>query len=500
MAREIELKLALAPGDEAALRAAPALAAATPSQADMLALYFDTPARELARARMALRLRRRGKAWVQCLKAAPDGVGGLHARFEWEYERPGPSIDLSLFGETPLASLEDAGALHERLGEVFRVESRRTTWALETPEGARVEAVLDQGRVAARNRSEPICEVEIESLEGDPAATFEIAGRLLESVALRPTGVTKAERGYRLAQGRKAEPVKATPIVLEPGLATLAAARAVIRAGLEQLQANEEGVLASAHPEFVHQARVALRRMRSALRIFREPIGVERAQAWRDQLGALGVPLGAARDWDVLGTETLPPVLAAFGDENVRRRLLSRASRRRARERDAARNAIRSRAYGAVALDLTRWLAFDEPAAQAATAEPLAGFAARVIRKRHKRLVADAARLERLTMDQRHQLRIDTKRLRYGVDAVASIFPSKRVERYLDVLVALQDTLGASNDAVTAGRLLAELEPPAEFATFAKGWFAAQAAGDPLVHEVLLESLAETPRFWRRSH
>jgi inorganic triphosphatase YgiF len=496
--REIELKLALAPGDEAALRASSALAGAAPSRAGMLALYFDTPRRELAQAHMALRLRRRGRRWVQTLKAGASGLGGMHARSEWEYERPGPSIDLALVAGTPLAALEHAGALHERLHEVFRVESVRTTWLLEPSAGARVEAVLDQGTVAANGRVEGVCEVEIESLEGDPAATFELASRLLEDVALRPSGVTKAERGYRLASGRRLQPSKAPEISLDAAARPAAAARIVIAAGLAQLQANEEGVLSATDPEFVHQARVALRRMRSALRIFRDAIGVERAEAWRGALGELGVALGGARDWDVFATETLPPVLSAFGDAALRRRLLARVGQRRRRERDAAREAIGSRRYAATVLEISRWLALEEEGPADGGGDSLADFAARVIRKRHKRLLSDAADLASLPAAERHRVRIDTKRLRYGVDAMYSLFPSKRVSRYIDVLVALQDSLGTANDAATAARLVAELDPPEAFALFARGWFAARAAGDPVVFAVLLESLAGTPRFWRR--
>ncbi len=490
MARELELKFALAPEDEADFRAAPALAGITPSRARLLALYFDTPRRELARAGMALRLRRRGRRWVQTLKAGRSGTGGLHARSEWEFERGGPSIDLSLFADTPLAALAGAPRLHERLGEVFRIDSLRTTWNVDASPGARLEAVLDQGSVAAKGRAEPICEVEIESVEGNPGAVFDLASRLLETVALRPSGVTKAERGYRVAASRRLEPAKATEIRLDAKLTPLAAARAVIAAGLDQLQANEEGLLATSEPEFVHQARVALRRMRSALRMFRDAIGVERAQAWRSALGELGAALGAARDWDVAATETLPPVLKAFGDVKIQRRLLARAARRRRRERDAARAAVRSRQYAGVVLDLARWLALEEAAAADAPAESLDDFASRIIRKRHKRLVKDAARLETLPAPERHKVRIDTKRLRYGVDAMASLFPAKKVERYLDVLVALQDALGRANDAATATRLVAELDPPEPFAAFARGWFAANASGDPVVFNVLLKKLA----------
>ena len=499
MASEVELKLALAPRDEGALRAAAALAGIPASTRRMVALYFDTPRHDLAQARIALRLRREGRRWIQTLKSAGRSTGGMHERSEWEFERTRASIDLSLFADTPLAQVQDAGTLHERLVEVFRIDGTRTTWEIAPWPGTRVEVALDRGRVVARGRAEDFCEVEIERKEGDPGAAFDLASRLLEELDLRPSGITKAERGYRLALRRRLAPVKAAEIALDAKLTIAGAARVVIGAALDQLQANGEGVLATTNPEFVHQARVALRRMRSAMKTFGCAIGAQRAQAWRRAFGELGTALGTARDWDVLGTETLPRVLAAYGDPGMRRTMLAAATRRRRGERESARAAIRSRASAVIILELARWLALEEEAPVDAATGSLVEFAVKRIRKRHKLLLADAAQLEKLTPVERHQVRIDTKRLRYKVDALASLFPERRLERYLGVLGALQDALGHANDATTAGRLLAELDPREPFAAFARGWFAAQAAGDPMVFGLLRDNLADAPRFWRHA-
>lgn len=497
MSRETELKFALGAEDAAALGRSPPLAAVPGSRHRLLALYFDTPARELAANGMALRLRRESGRWSVTLKGAGTSTGGLHSRGEWEFPRRDASIDLALFADTPLARLDDAARLHERLREAFRVEFLRTAWLLEPAPGTRLEVALDRGAAAADGRVAPVCEVEIETLEGEPAAAFELAGRLLEHVSLRPSVVTKAERGYRLLDGGRPHPAKAPPIVLHETDTPLEAARTVVGAALAQLQANEEGLLASTDPEFVHQARVALRRMRSALRIFREPVGIDRSNAWREALGEFANALGAARDWDVFGTEVLPPVQRAFGDRPLERSLRGRCGHRRHMEREAARAAVRSRDYARVMLDIARWLAL--PEAPPVFAESTVDFASRIIRRRHKRLLADAARFASLSAEQRHRLRIDVKRLRYSLDAMASLFPARRVQRYLDVLVALQDALGQANDAATAGRLLPALDPPEPFALYARGWFAAQAAGDRLAFDSLIAGLAATPRFWRRA-
>jgi inorganic triphosphatase YgiF len=340
MARETELKFAIAPDEAPQLVGAAALDGIEPSKSKVLSLYFDTPKGELAANGMALRLRKVKGGWAQTLKASSSGAGGLHDRSEWEFNRPDPSIDLSLFTGTPLAKLDDPSNLHARLAEVFRTQFERTAWIVAPAPGTRVEVALDRGEVAAKGRAEAICEAEIESLEGDVGAIFEVAAHLLDEVPLRPSTITKAERGYRLRSGKRRQPEKAPQIHLDEGATAFDAARAVIGVSLSQLQANEEGLLASSHVEFVHQARVALRRLRSALQIFRDVVGAEQAQAWRAALGDTGRALGGARDWDVFATEVLPPILSAWGSPLLSKTLLARAARFRRAQREAARSAL----------------------------------------------------------------------------------------------------------------------------------------------------------------
>lgn len=495
---EVELKFALDADARRRFARSSALAGAQPQRLRMASLYFDTPQCDLARREIALRMRRTGRRWVQTLKAGASGTGGLHSREEWEYARPGPHLDLSLFAHTPLAQLDAAATLHERLVPAFQVDVVRTTWKISPAPGSTLEVALDTGSVESRGRREEISEVEIECLEGDAGAAFDLAARLLEDVALRPSAVTKARRGYGLYRRAPLRPQKAGRVRLDAAMTPLQAARALLAASLDQLQANEEGVLRSSAPEFVHQARIAVRRVRSVLQLFRDVIGAERAAAWRGELGEAAAPLGAARDSDVFATESLPPVIAAHGDRAVARALEASVARRRRREREAARAAIRGARHARVILELARWLSSPQPAAAATPDEPLIEFASRIIRKRHRRLAAGAKRLESLGVEERHRVRIDAKRLRYGVEGFASIFKARRVKRYVQGLVALQDALGRANDAAAARRLLAGLEPPQPFAAFAHGWFAARLEGDPVLLRSLAARLAESKRFWRK--
>ena len=467
--REVELKFELAPEAHAAFRKLPDLAHATARTSRLHALYFDTPDFALGRRQMALRLRRSGKRWTQTLKAGRSGTAGLHARDEWEYDRPGPALDLTLFEGTPFA---EEPALAGGLDEIFQVDVRRTSWEIEVSPGNRVEVALDRGEVRRGEDHERVSEVEIESLAGDPMAVFELADRLVEPARLRPSAITKAQRGYRLARGEAPSPQKARAVALDPGMAPAQAARALAGAALEQVQANEAGVLAREDPEYLHQLRVGLRRLRSALKVFRASISLPGETG--EELRWISGLTAPARDWDVLATATLPSMLAAFGDERTARSVRARVGVRRKAAHGALCEALDSARYARLMLALARWLAEPAPVPDASEGT-LAAFAAKAVGKRHRRLVADAGRLSALTTAERHALRLDAKRLRYALDGMASLFRAKRVAAHLAALGEIQDDLGRANDAAVAERLLSELSPPAGFAQFARGWFAAEA-------------------------
>ncbi len=486
---EIELKFELDAPARRRLVHARALAGNRSKRRPMASLYLDTPQCELARREMALRLRREGHRWVQTLKAGASGTGGLHARDEWEFDRPGPNLDLSLFAATPLAKVAAPATLHERLVPAFEVNFMRTTWQLSPAPGSRLEVALDAGAVESRGRREEISEVEIECLEGDPGAAFDLAALLLEEVALRPSAITKAARGYRLFRRTALRPQKAGRVHLDATLTPLAAARAVVAASLEQLQANEEGVLRSPAPEFVHQARIALRRMRSSLQLFREVIGEERAAVWRTQLGGAAAALGAARDWDVFATESLPPVAAAHGDRAAARLLEATVARRRRSAREAAREASPSGARSPRSRPRK-----PDPRTKESPVFESAEIGHKLKKSEFRR---EEPKL-RMSPAERHQVRIDAKRLRYGVEGLASVFKARRVKRYVRGLTALQDALGRANDAATAQRLVAELDPSAPFAAFAQGWFAAREQGDVGLLQELVARLAQSKPFWRK--
>ena len=203
MVKETEIKLRVSPSALATLRRHPLLNERLVGDWQTGTLYnqyYDTAARDLAAARVALRVRRDGEQFIQTLKSKGQSVAGLSERNEWDWSVEGGSLDLTLLDDScwpaSLATLDKLS-----LRPVFTTDFERTKAILRWQRGeeqVEVEAALDQGEVLADGRAEPICELELELRSGSPAALLELAVSLAADVALMPCDISKAERGYRL--------------------------------------------------------------------------------------------------------------------------------------------------------------------------------------------------------------------------------------------------------------------------------------------------------------
>jgi len=297
-------------------------------------------------------------------------------------------------------------------------------------------------------------------------------------------------------------PVKAAPIVLESAWSMPEALRVVVRNCRDQLLANAGDAARSRNVEFLHQTRVALRRMRSALRLLKSDD--EAVLALRAELRWLAGELGPAREWDVLLEDTLPPILGEYAKtggteaDTQTTRMLSGARRRRAQARKAACAAIGSERYAAISKRLENWLSAPLPPILPTGA--LTQFAAREVRKRHNRLLRNAEGFMQQTPEQRHDIRLDTKRLRYAAEFFGSLFAGKVVKRYLRDLTDLQDALGALNDAAAAMQLLEGLPGANGPAPFIRGWLAAREADSLASARKALIRMSRSERFWKSAN
>ncbi|NWB49965.1 CYTH domain-containing protein [Pseudomonas gingeri] len=203
MQKETEIKLRVSRETLAALREHPLLKKRNKSgweRRELTNQYFDTPERDLAKAKVALRLRRDGEEVIQTLKTRGQSVAGLSERNEYDWHLAKAKLDVKkLDGECwPEALAElDKKTLKPIFTTDFVRERAEIAWGRGKAKVV-IEAALDLGFVIAGARQEEICELELELREGEPAALLELAAELAEKLALMPCDISKAERGYRL--------------------------------------------------------------------------------------------------------------------------------------------------------------------------------------------------------------------------------------------------------------------------------------------------------------
>jgi inorganic triphosphatase YgiF len=459
--------------------------------------YFDTADFTLWQHGFALRVRSAGTHHVQTLKGGGSALAGLHRRVELEAEVASDMPDRALFARQlrealPALAKQLHGQLHDNalaLEPVFVNRVKRASWMLELADGVKVECALDTGELQRGDHTVPVRELELEMKEGDPARLYELARQVHDALPVRIENVSKAERGYALAGAVAPRAVKAAAVALRRKASMGEALAGILRNCLEQMQANEQGVLAG-EAESLHQMRVGLRRLRAALAMVRDAVTLP-APLTAD-IDWLAGELGDARNWDVFLGALLPGLPLPEEHKPAMARVEAAAREEAERHRARVRSAVGGPRYTGLMLGLGAWIAgqgwkqsgppADALGQKVGKAAPgLVQHAAARVRKRARQ--ADLARPEGL-----HKVRIAAKKERYAREFFETLERGKKAgkkagkkqARRHDLLTGMQDELGLLNDSVVARTLVAQLRErvPQELALlgFIEGVLAARAA------------------------
>jgi inorganic triphosphatase YgiF len=450
---EIELKLTVYPGDlPAVLWAVSSVAAVAgpPSSKRLESRYYDTACRKLRAKGMTLRVRRAGEKFVQTVKAEGDGP---FKRGEWE--KPVSSFAPELDGA--------AGGL----GEVFVTDIERSKQVARFPvwrgDPSSIELAIDTGVIRAGGRELPVSEVELELVDGEAADLFDLGARLAELVPLQLSIDAKSARGYRLADDAPPEAVKADKLEFPDDITLEDGMRGSLQACIRQWLANQASAFDGRDPEGVHQMRVALRRLRSAINFFKDFIPDPPLEEFKEQSKWAANSLGPARDWDVFLLETLPPVMELWPEHRGLRALHEGARRMRDAGYEEARVAMASPDYTVFALRLAGWV--ERRGWRAGLPEddlddmarPMTGHAGHLLDRLYERAMEAGEDFETLDPEAKHKLRIALKKLRYASEFFRSLYRRKDVKKFRDALTGMLDLLGKLNDLTVAKTLCASL-------------------------------------------
>ncbi|HEX7812508.1 MAG TPA: CHAD domain-containing protein, partial [Burkholderiales bacterium] len=253
-----------------------------------------------------------------------------------------------------------------------------------------------------------------------------------------------------------------------------------------------------------HQARVALRRLRSLFRTFAPVVPEAAFTGLLDKVRRLAGRLGEARNLDVFVDETLKQAGTSThpGMTALKRRA---QAARRAAARDAAA-AISDKAHAGLMLEFTATLTnlarMSGPAEREAASMPLADFAKQALSRQHAKVKKRGRRIGKLAFEDLHRLRIAIKRLRYSLEFFAPL-ATKEAQDALDTLAGLQGMLGHLNDDATSWKLLDMLavkDPDGEYQQavgFMRGWTARDGEQCRVDLEDAWKRFGKIDRWWK---
>jgi triphosphatase len=470
-------------------------------------VYFDTEDGKLARSGVALRVRREDGAWILGLKRAADSDRGMFERDEQEVRSPSAEPDLALFdAETARDLAEIIGG--KGLKAKFGSDVRRTTRTVEVG-GSAVEVAFDSGFLFAGERREPLCEIELELKSGGPAALLAYGLQVSEALPVRICVESKADRARRLLSPEPPAPVRAHLPSLTPETPLDEAIGALLRNCLSHFLCNLPALASGDSVEAVHQMRVAMRRLRSALGLFNRALPCPEFEYLRAESKRIAAVLGEARDWDVFVETLRAGLLPHFADEPGFDGLLSAAQAKADAGRAAVVRLAADKATTRFVLVLEHlaaergWRSAAADVRLGRLDEPVAGFAARSLDRLDRKVRKRGRHFRSLSPEARHALRIALKHMRYATEFFGRLFhPAPAAELYARRAAALQDLLGELNDAAIALRLVKALDsrasPDLAFAAgVAAGWCGRASVGDERTLKKAWRSLVKAERFWR---
>ncbi|MEO5337125.1 MAG: CHAD domain-containing protein [Magnetospirillum sp. WYHS-4] len=462
MIRELALAFQLGPAEAATLRgAAPwrGLGAGRATTRTVTLTWFDTPDQALRDRYISLCVEAAGTRRRERVEMVGLRLAAAAEHLAWEAPLRSEAPTLATPRDERLRSYLD-GLEEAPLAPVYRAEIKRTSRRLSTADGTIVDAILEEGGIVAQGSPREVCRLVLRAAPEMASGLFALARHIAVEWKLPLATRSLADRARDLVANQPPGWTRRRPSDLGPDSTVEQAMASMVRQGFDHILANQASVLESDDPEGIHQMRVGLRRTRSALRLFRKLLPAAQYDWLTAEIKWATAQLGPARDMDVFEDELVAPAVAGAGDHAAFKALAGRIRAERTRRRRAARRALESARWRIFVLEVGGWLTGQAwrvawgPDLPDKLLSPIGDLAARQLARRHRQIHRDGRRFHELTPEERHQLRIDVKKLRYALDFFGPLYAERRVTRYLERLAGLQDGLGYLNDVTVARRLI----------------------------------------------
>ncbi|MDR2061311.1 MAG: CHAD domain-containing protein [Acinetobacter sp.] len=480
---EIELKFQLPESKKKSVLQA--LSKQKAQKIQLQAKYYDTAERLLAKNYVAIRLRQEGEHWVQTFKAASKNhLQRIEEDIYLGKCAQEPELDLSLYKHNQTVQT----VLREVLGEApaelelqFQTNVERTFHVFEF-EGSHIEVCLDDGEIRTPTDHAQICEVEFELKQGSAADLIQFSKTWVDQYQLWLDVRSKAERGNLLAQGKVVSAAtKAKSLNLDKDVSAEQAIKQIIENTLNHILPNAAAIADGvAEADHIHQARVGLRRLRSALKHFSN-WSAQIDSKWESQLADIFRALGQSRDNDAIQDSVIPLVKQVCDfefpfPENVDTNIAGLLSDSKTTQ---------------LFLSLFSFSYSDQQ-----SKSKLSKQAAKSLTKLYQKILKDAAQFSSLAVEQQHRTRKRVKQLRYCIDFIAGIYPEKQVQQFLNKLQPIQEYLGFYNDLFVAEQIFEQQAAKHSQFLFALGWVKAQQPHVAKKAAKKLQGLSAQDAFW----
>lgn len=455
--REFEIKLLLPEGHDSAKNELLVRSSLVKTQ-NLSTVYFDTSDWSLRKGGASLRIRSDGETIEQTCKFW-EGNGDFNRvnRQECSCLLVTPDIDLAAF-PSKLQSRIKRLLSGKALQSYADISTARQSGLISFGESL-IEVSKDEVTISAAHEKRRFFETELELKQGKAADVFRFILALDHAPQMHWSVRSKADRGYALAAGVTQTAQKANDIKIDRAASVAQAFRKISWSCLNQLLGNYLLVIESRDMEALHQSRVAIRRLSSAMSIFCDFVSDELYGQLYEEWRNAAKTLGAARDLDILITrfenhvsESEAPVLARLADDRIK-------------SYDDACSYLASQEFQRLLHVTAIWLeegdwAETETIETSRTSLSIHSFSQQYFREQHHKLEKHTTDLKQLSPSQRHRLRIRMKKLGYAVDFFQSISTiahgQKAHAKMVRSLSKLKDQLGELND-ILAGQRWAEM-------------------------------------------
>lgn len=430
------------------------------------AKYYDTPSFTLSEHSISLRQRLENDHWVQTLKL-PTEQKLKRAEFEQDLGTDEIELDLQNYLENKAITKNIQSLLtqNKNLLEVqFQTDIERKLSNFKF-QNSQIEVSYDQGQIIAQHQTLALHELEFELKQGTVQDLISFILPRVKRYGLWLDVRSKAQQGFQLAQNIQHNPVQSqTALTLTSKDSPETALKKMFNNCLNHLLPNSTAI-ASGHfnSKHVHQARVAIRRLRSAIKTF-SGWSLHIDPTWQTQLTELFRQLGSARDLDVIREELLPQ-LEAVGAPKFK------LPESETTDTQKLTKLFRSFNFNYLVLSLIQFIEQDSNEKTKTSVHKLA---LKKIGKLHHKIQLDAQNYLNLDIEARHKTRKNLKRLRYSLEFVSSLCDKKAVKKYLKSIKPAQESLGLYNDFIVAEEILTKLVKTEPQVWFALGWIAAE--------------------------